>query len=148
MLKVGEKVPEFNVVDQDGNVVSNQTISGHRTVLYFYPKDSTTGCTAEACSIRDNYERFLSQGYLVYGVSKDSTASHKKFIASQGLPFPLLSDKSTEMMQAFGAWGERKMYGKSYMGTLRVTFVISPEGIVERVIDDVDTKNHAQQLLD
>ncbi len=147
MLKAGDRIPEFSVVDQDGNIVDNKTIAGKKTVIYFYPKDSTPGCTAEACSIRDNYHRFLHEGYLVYGVSKDSTASHKKFIAAQGLPFPLLSDKSTEMMQAFGAWGERKMYGRTYMGTLRVTFVISEDGTVERVIDNVDTKNHAEQLL-
>ncbi len=147
MLKVGDRIPEFSVVDQDGNVVDNNTIAGKKTVIYFYPKDSTPGCTAEACSIRDNYHRFLHEGYLVYGVSKDSTASHKKFIANQELPFPLLSDKSTEMMQAFGAWGEKKLYGRAYMGTLRVTFVISEEGVVERVIEKVDTKNHAEQLL-
>ena len=147
MLKVGDKVPEFSVVDQDGNVVDNQTIAGKKVVIYFYPKDSTPGCTAEACSIRDSYERFLSEGYVVYGVSKDSTASHKKFIAAQGLPFPLLSDKSTEMMQAFGAWGEKKFCGRSYMGTLRTTFVIAEDGTVERVIEKVDTKNHADQLL-
>ncbi len=108
MLKVGDKIPAFSVVDQDGNVVDNQTIAGKKTVIYFYPKDSTPGCTAEACSIRDSYERFLSEGYTVYGVSKDSTASHKKFIEKQGLPFPLLSDKSTEMMKAFGAWGRKR----------------------------------------
>ncbi len=147
MLKLGDKVPAFSVVDQDGNVVDNKTIEGKKTVIYFYPKDSTPGCTAEACSIRDNYERFLHEGYLVYGVSKDSTASHKKFIENQGLPFPLLSDKSTGMMQAFGAWGEKKLYGRSYMGTLRITFVISEDGTVERIIDNVDTKNHAAQLL-
>ncbi len=147
MLKVGDKVPKFSVADQDGNIVNNETIKGHKTVIYFYPKDSTPGCTAEACSIRDSYDRFLSEGYLVYGVSKDSTTSHKRFIANQGLPFPLLSDKTTEMMQAFGAWAEKKLYGKTYMGALRVTFVISAEGIVERVIEKVDTKNHATQLL-
>lgn len=147
MLNVGDKIPEFKVIDQDGNVVDNSSIAGKRTVLYFYPKDSTPGCTAEACSVRDNYERFLAQGYTVYGVSKDSAASHRKFIEKQSLPFPLLSDVSTEMIQAFGAWGEKKFCGKSCMGTLRVTYVISEDGIVERVIDDVDTKNHAGQLL-
>ncbi len=148
MLQIGDKVPEFSVVDQDGNIVNNETIAGRKTVIYFYPKDSTPGCTAEACSIRDNYHRFLSEGYLVYGVSKDSTASHKKFIAAKELPFPLLSDTSTEMMQAFDAWGEKKLYGRAYMGTLRKTFVISAEGIIERIIEKVDTKNHAAQLLD
>ncbi len=147
MLKIGDKIPEFSVVDQDGNVVDNQTIKGKKTVIYFYPKDSTPGCTAEACSIRDSYERFLSMGYAVYGVSKDSTASHKKFIEKQGLPFPLLSDKSTEMIRAFGAWGEKKFCGRLCEGTLRITYVISEEGTVERVIDKVDTKNHAEQLL-
>lgn len=147
MLKAGDKIPEFSVVDQDGNTVDNATISGNKTVIYFYPKDSTPGCTAEACSIRDNYERFLAQGYAVYGVSKDSMASHKRFIEKQSLPFPLLSDNTTEMMQAFGVWGEKKFCGKVSMGTLRTTFIISEDGIVERVIGKVDTKNHADQIL-
>ncbi len=147
MLKIGDRIPQFSVVDQDGNVVDNQTIAGKKTVIYFYPKDSTPGCTAEACSIRDSYHKFLAQGYTVYGVSKDSTASHKKFIEKQGLPFPLLSDKSTEMMKAFGAWGEKKFCGRLCEGTLRITYVISEDGIVERVIDKVDTKNAAEQLL-
>ncbi len=148
MLKVGDRIPEFSVVDQDGNIVDNQAIAGKKTVIYFYPKDSTPGCTAEACSIRDNYERFLSLGYAVYGVSKDSAASHKKFIEKQALPFPLLSDKSTEMLRAFGAWGEKKFCGRICEGTLRITYVISEDGIVERVIDKVETKKHAEQLLD
>jgi peroxiredoxin Q/BCP len=146
-MNVGDKMPAFRVADQNGNVITNEQMLGKKTVLYFYPKDSTPGCTAEACNLRDNYERFLAQGYQVYGVSKDSKKSHQNFIAKQGLPFPLLSDPSTEMLQAFGAWGEKKMCGKVSIGTLRKTFVIDENGIVVQIIDKVDTKNHTEQIL-
>lgn len=147
MLKVGDKMPAFSVADQDGNIVTNESLMGKKSVIYFYPKDSTPGCTAEACDIRDNYQKFLAKGYTVIGVSKDSQKSHKNFIAKYGLPFPLLSDVSTEMIQAFGAWGEKKLYGKSYFGIIRTTFVFDEQGVVERVIEKVDTKNHTQQIL-
>lgn len=147
MLKVGDKMPAFSVADQDGNIVTNESLMGKKSVIYFYPKDSTPGCTAEACDIRDNYQMFLAKGYTVIGVSKDSQKSHKNFIAKYGLPFPLLSDVSTEMIQAFGAWGEKKLYGKSYFGIIRTTFVFDEQGVVERVIEKVDTKNHTQQIL-
>ncbi len=147
MLAIGDKMPAFNVADQDGNLVTNETLQGKKTVIYFYPKDSTPGCTAEACNIRDNYHSFLARGYQVYGVSKDSAASHRKFIEKYQLPFPLLADTTTEMLQAFGAWGEKKLYGKTYMGVLRMTFVFDENGILERIIDKVDTKNHTEQLL-
>lgn len=148
MLNIGDKMPDFEVVDQDGNKVSSNDLIGKKTVVYFYPKDNTSGCTAEACSIRDSYESLLAKGYNVVGVSKDSAASHKKFREKYDLPFTLLSDTSTQMLQAFGAWGEKKMYGKTVMGTIRRTFIFDENGILERVIEKVDTKNHAAQILD
>lgn len=140
-------MPAFSVADQDGNIVTNESLMGRKSVIYFYPKDSTPGCTAEACNIRDNYHTFLAKGYTVIGVSKDSQKSHKNFIAKYELPFPLLSDVTTEMLQAFGAWGEKKLYGKTSMGTLRKTFVFDENGILERIIDKVDTKNHTAQII-
>ena len=147
MLKIGDKMPEFEVVDQDGNVVSSKDFIGKKTIVYFYPKDNTPGCTAEACNLRDNYEALKAQGYKVVGVSKDSAASHRKFIDKFDLPFTLLSDKSTQMLQDFGAWGEKKMCGKTCVGTLRRTFIFNEEGVLERIIEKVDTKNHAAQIL-
>ena len=147
MLKIGDKMPEFEVVDQDGNVVSSKDFIGKKTIVYFYPKDNTPGCTAEACNLRDNYEALKAQGYNVVGVSKDSAASHRKFIEKFDLPFTLLSDKSTQMLQDFGAWGEKKMCGKTCVGTLRRTFIFNEEGVLERVIEKVDTKDHAAQIL-
>ena len=148
MLKIGDKMPDFEVVDQDGNQVSSKDLLGKKTVVYFYPKDNTSGCTAEACSIRDNYESLVAKGYNVIGVSKDSAASHRKFREKYDLPFTLLSDTSTQMLQAFGAWGEKKMYGKTVMGTIRRTFIFDEAGILTRIIEKVDTKNHAAQILD
>ena len=147
MLKEGDRIPDFRVMDQDGNTVTQKDFEGKRIVLYFYPKDSTPGCTAEACNLRDNYAALRAAGYEIYGVSKDSTASHGRFIEKNALPFTLLSDPSTEMLQAFGAWGEKKLYGKVSMGTLRKTFIIAADGTVERIIDKVDTKNHTEQIL-
>lgn len=148
MLNIGDKMPTFSVVNQNGEAVTQEQLLGKKTVIYFYPKDSTPGCTAEACSLRDSYERFLEQGYQVYGVSKDSQKSHQNFIAKNQLPFPLLSDPSTQMIQAFGAWGEKKMCGKVCIGTLRKTFVFDEQGVLVQQIDKVDTKNHAAQILD
>lgn len=147
MLKIGDKMPDFEVVDQDGNKVSSKDLIGKRTIVYFYPKDNTSGCTAEACNLRDNYDALTAQGYNVIGVSKDSAASHRKFADKYELPFTLLSDTSTQMLQAFGAWGEKKMYGKTVMGTIRRTFIFDADGILERIIEKVDTKNHASQIL-
>ena len=147
MLKIGDRMPDFEVVDQDGNKVSSKDFIGKKTVVYFYPKDNTSGCTAEACSIRDNYDALIAKGYNVVGVSKDSAASHMKFIEKYELPFTLLSDTSTQMLQAFGAWGEKKMYGKTVLGTIRRTFIFDEDGILERIIEKVDTKNHADQIL-
>ena len=140
-------MPTFSVADQNGNIVTDQQLLGKKTIIYFYPKDSTPGCTAEACNLRDNYERMLAEGYQVLGVSKDSQKSHLNFIAKYELPFTLLSDPSTEMLQAFGAWGEKKMCGKICVGTLRKTFVFDEKGILTQVIEKVNTKNHAEQIL-
>ncbi len=147
MLQVGDMMPAFSVADEQGRVVTNNDMTGKKTVIYFYPKDSTPGCTVEACNIRDNYHAFLAQGYQVYGVSKDSQASHVKFKEKYDLPFPLLSDPTTAMLQAFEAWGEKKNYGKVTMGTLRKTFVFDEAGRVVRIIEKVDTKNHSEQIL-
>lgn len=147
MLKIGDRMPDFEVVDQDGNKVSSKDLIGKRTIIYFYPKDNTSGCTAEACNLRDNYDALTAQGYNVIGVSKDSAASHRKFADKYELQFTLLSDTSTQMLQAFGAWGEKKMYGKTVLGTIRRTFIFDADGILERIIEKVDTKNHASQIL-
>lgn len=147
MLQISDKMPAFTVVDEQGNTVTEKDLIGNKVVIYFYPKDSTPGCTSEACNLRDNYHRFLAEGYKVYGVSRDSVASHVRFKEKYDLPFPLLSDPSTGMLQAFGAWGEKKMYGKTTMGTLRKTFVFDEQGILVRIIDKVDTKNHTAQVL-
>lgn len=150
MLKIGDKMPSFEVQDQDGNTVSSESLmaSGRKTVIYFYPKDNTPGCTAEACSFRDGYDALLEAGYNVIGVSKDSVKSHAGFAAKHGLQFTLLSDPSTQMLQAFGAWGEKKMYGKTVLGTLRRSFVFDEQGLLVRIIEKVDTKNAAAQVLE
>lgn len=147
MIQIGDKMPQFSVELEDGTKISNSDLIGKPTVIYVYPKDSTPGCTAEACNIRDNYQSFLAHGYQVFGLSKDSVVSHQRFIAKYELPFHLMSDPTTELLQALGAWGEKKMYGKTTMGTLRKTFIFSAEGILERIIDKVDTKNHTEQIL-
>lgn len=140
-------MPDFEVVDQDGKMVKSSDLIGKKTVIYFYPKDNTSGCTAEACSLRDNYQALQAKGYNVVGVSKDSAASHKKFAEKYELPFTLLADTSTQLLQTFGAWGEKKMYGKTVMGTLRTTFIFDEAGILREIIEKVDTKNHADQIL-
>lgn len=147
MLKTGDKMPCFEVEDQDGNKFSSDRLLGRKTIIYFYPKDNTSGCTAEACNLRDNYSRLVAEGYNVVGISKDSVKSHKNFATKYDLPFTLLSDTSTEVLQAFGAWGEKKMYGKTTMGTIRKTFIFDEAGILVRIIEKVDTKEHASQIL-
>ena len=150
MLSIGDMMPWFEVEDQDGKIVNSQEFigKGRKTVIYFYPKDNTSGCTAEACSFRDSYADLVEAGYNVVGVSKDSARSHTGFRARYGLPFRLLADTSTAMLQAFGAWGEKKMYGKTVLGTLRRTFIFNEDGILERIIEKVDTKNAASQILE
>jgi peroxiredoxin Q/BCP len=140
-------MPQFEVVDQDGKIWTSDMLVGKKTIVYFYPKDSTPGCTAEACNLRDNYEALQAQGFQIVGVSKDSANSHKKFIEKNELPFTLLSDKSTQMMQDFGAWGEKKMCGRVSIGTLRKTYVFDEQGVCTEIIDKVETKNHAAQIL-
>ena len=147
MLKIGDRMPDFEVMDQDGNKVRSSDLIGKKTIIYFYPKDNTSGCTAEACNLRDNYEALTARGYNVVGVSKDSTTSHKRFKEKYDLPFTLLSDTSTEMLQNFCAWGEKKMYGKTVMGTIRKTFIFDEKGILTEIIEKVDTGNHASQIL-
>ena len=149
MLKIGDFMPSFEVQDQEGNIVRSEDLigKGRKTIIYFYPKDNTSGCTAEACSFRDNYSALVEAGYNVVGVSKDSAKSHSGFRSKYGLPFTLLSDTTTKMLQDFGAWGEKKMYGKTTMGTLRRTFIFDEKGTLERIIEKVDTKNSAGQIL-
>ena len=147
MLKPGDKMPCFEVADQNGNLVKSSDLLGRKTIVYFYPKDNTPGCTAEACNLRDNYAALTAAGYNVVGVSKDSVTSHRKFTDKFELPFTLLADTSTQMLQDFGAWGEKKMCGKTCVGTLRKTFIFNEEGILEKIIEKVDTKNHTQQIL-
>ena len=147
MLKIGDRMPDFEVIDQDGNAVSSKDLIGKKTIIYFYPKDNTSGCTAEACSLRDNYDALQAKGYNVVGVSKDNATSHRKFADKYELPFTLLADTSTQMLQTFGAWGEKKMYGKTVMGTIRKTFIFDENGVLTEIIEKVDTKNHAGQIL-
>ncbi len=147
MLAKGQKAPYFEGKDENGNIVKLSDFAGKKLVLYFYPKDSTPGCTAEACDLRDNYNRFIALGYNVLGVSRDSAASHQKFIAKYELPFHLIADTDLTILKAYEAWGEKKMYGKVTEGTLRTTYVIDENGIIIDVIGKVDTKNHTNQIL-
>ena len=148
MLNVGDKAPEYLGLDENGNEVRLSDFPGKRVVVYFYPKDNTPGCTAEACSLRDGMEELLAAGYAVVGISADSAASHGRFKEKQSLNFPLVADVDKITIQAFGAWGEKKMAGRKYMGIIRTTFIISPDGVVERVIRKVNTKNAAKQILE
>ena len=147
MLEIGNRMPDFSAADQNGDIVKSADLIGKKTVVYFYPKANTPGCTAEACSLRDNYERFLALGYNVIGISKDSVKAQKNFSDKYALPFPLLADTDALIIRAFGAWGEKKLYGKTYEGILRKTFIFNENGILEEIIDKVNTKNHAEQIL-
>lgn len=147
MLQVGDAAPDFLGVDEQGNEVRVSNYAGRRLVVYFYPKDSTPGCTAEACSLRDGMNELLAAGYAVVGVSADSAASHNRFKEKQQLNFPLIADTEKRTIEAFGAWGLKKMAGREYMGIIRTTFVIDGAGKIERVITKVDTKNAAKQIL-
>jgi peroxiredoxin Q/BCP len=148
-MNIGDKAPEILGKDEQGRDIRLSDYKGRKLVLYFYPKDNTSGCTAEACSLRDGYQELQARGYEIVGVSKDSAASHVKFKEKYELPFPLIADVDKQLMEAMGAWGEKTMYGKKTMGTIRTTFIISEEGIIEQIFSgkQVKTKEHAQQLL-
>lgn len=143
----GMPAPQFEGTDQNGNVINLNSFRGKKIVLYFYPKDNTPGCTAEACSLRDNYNELLKKGFAVVGISADSMKSHEKFAEKYDLPFPLISDPERKIMTAYGTYGEKTMYGKKVMGVLRTTFIIDEEGRIEKVIKKVDTKEHAPQIF-
>jgi len=145
-LAVGDKAPAFEGVNQNGAKITLNDFKGKKLILYFYPKDNTPGCTAESCDLNDNYEMWLSKGYQVVGVSPDNEKSHLKFIEKYNLKFNLIADTDTKILEAYGAWGEKSMYGKKYMGVLRTTFVIGENGIIEAIFDKVDTKNHSTQI--
>ena len=147
MIQAGDKMPQFKAMANDGREYSSSDLIGKKTVIYVYPKDSTPGCTAEACNIRDNYHTFLAQGYQIFGISRDSIQSHIKFAQKYELPFPLLSDPDHAILEQLGAWGEKKNYGKVTMGTQRKTYIFDENGICTRVIEKVDTKNHTAQIL-
>lgn len=148
-LQVGDKAPAVLGVNQDGKELKMADFAGKKVVLYFYPKDNTPGCTAQACSLRDNYDDLQKAGYEVIGVSTDSAASHLKFIAKQGLPFQLIADTDKKLSEIFGTWGEKSLYGKQYMGTFRTTFIIDETGTITRIMlpKEVNTKIHASQIL-
>lgn len=146
--QAGEKAPDFTAKDQNGKTVSLSDFKGKTVILYFYPKDDTPGCTAEACDFRDNYQSLLSKGYEVIGVSTDDEKSHKKFVTKHSLPFTLIADDDKHIVEAYGVWVEKNMYGKKYMGTARTTFIIDGDGVIKTVIDKVDTKASSQQVLD
>lgn len=146
-LNVGDIAPEISGKDQHGNTVSLADFKGKKLVLYFYPKDDTPGCTAEACNLRDNYEEIKKAGYEILGVSPDDSKSHTKFITKFELPFSLLADTEKATAEAYGVWVEKSMYGRKYMGVNRSTFIIDEKGKIERIIEKVDTKNHTAQIL-
>lgn len=147
MLETGTKAPDFTGVIENGDTVRLKDYQGRKLVLYFYPKDSTPGCTSEACDLRDNYHRYIALGYEVLGVSKDSQESHRKFIEKYSLPFHLVSDRDCTILKAYEAWGVKKLYGKETEGTIRTTYVIDENGIIIDAIGKVDTKNHTAQIL-
>ena len=147
-LKEGMKAPDFTGKDQEGNEVSLKELKGKKVILYFYPRDNTPGCTKEACNLRDNYKALTDKGFEVIGVSADSEKSHQKFIEKFDLPFNLISDTEKTLLQAYGAWGLKKNYGKEYMGIIRKTFVIDEEGMILKMFNKVDTQNHTEQILD
>ena len=148
-IAIGDRVPDLLGTDQEGKEVRISDYRGKKVALYFYPKDNTSGCTAEACSLRDGYEALQAKGYEIIGVSKDSAKSHQGFIQKQNLPFRLIADTETTLQQTFGVWAEKKLYGRTYMGTLRTTFIIDEQGVVTHIFGpkEVKTKEHAQQIL-
>lgn len=148
-LTVGDKAPDLLGTDQDGKEIKRSDFPGKTIALYFYPKDLTSGCTAQACNLRDNYTELLDKGIQVIGVSVDPASQHQKFIAKNSLPFPLIADTDHKLVEEFGVWGEKSMYGRKYMGTFRTTFIITPDGTITRIIGpkEVKTSNHAAQIL-
>ena len=147
-LKEGDKAPAFEGLNQDGNTIRLNDLRGKKIILYFYPKDDTPGCTAEACSLRDNYAELAERGFEVIGVSPDNERSHIKFKSKYGLPYNLISDTEKNILKEYGAWGEKNMYGKIVQGVLRTTFIINEEGVIEKVFTKVNTKDHAQQIFE
>ncbi len=146
-LQAGETAPEFSGVDQNGNTISLSQFKGEKVILYFYPKDDTPGCTKEACNLRDNYELLLKQGFVVLGVSADTKKAHQKFINKYELPFPLIADTDKSIIEAYGVWGEKNMYGRKYMSIFRTTFIIDESGNIVKIFKKVDTSNHTTQIL-
>ncbi len=148
-MQIGDKMPEMLGLDQNGNQITREDLKDKKVVLYFYPKDMTPGCTAQACSLRDGYEELRKAGYRVIGVSVDSAKRHIKFIEKNSLPFDLIADENHELVNAFGVWAEKKMCGRTYMGILRTTFIFNEEGVLERIINpkEVKTANHLEQIL-
>jgi len=147
MIKIGDKLPQQLGIDANGNMLTVDMFAGKPMIIYFYPKDNTPGCTAEACSLRDGYAQLKAKGYAIIGVSKDSETSHRKFTDKYALPFPLIADTDTSLNQAYGVWQKKKMAGREYMGTVRTTFITDSEHRVTHIINKVDTKNAAQQIL-
>jgi peroxiredoxin Q/BCP len=146
-LSKGDKAPDFSGLNQNNELISLDLFKGKKLILYFYPKDNTPGCTAESCNLNDNYQSWLSKGYEVVGVSPDSVASHKKFADKFNFGFNLIADPETKILQAYGVWGEKSMYGRKYMGVLRTTFIIDENGIIVDVFEKVDTKKHTEQIV-
>lgn len=146
-LKVGDKAPDFAIANQNGEIISLKNFKGKNLIIYFYPKDNTPGCTAEACDFRDNYAMLQKKGYEVVGVSVDSSKKHQNFIAKYSLPFTLLADTDKKMVNDYGVWGRKKMMGREYDGIYRTTFLINKKGVITKIITDVDTKNATSQLI-
>ena len=148
-MNIGDKAPEVLGTDENGKEIRLSSFKGQKVILYFYPKDNTSGCTAEACNLRDNYSELKKQGYAVIGVSVDDEKSHHKFIEKNTLPFPLIADTEKKLVEQFGVWGEKKLYGRAYMGTFRTTFIIDEKGVIERIITpkEIKVKEHAAQIL-
>ncbi len=147
VLKEGSKAPAIKAVDQNGKPISLADFKGKKVILYFYPKDDTPGCTSQACNLKDNYSALIKKGFQVLGVSVDSVKSHKKFEEKFELPFPLISDEDKKIVDKYNLWGEKKFMGRTYMGTTRTTFLIDEAGIIKKIIDKPDTKNHAEEIL-
>jgi thioredoxin-dependent peroxiredoxin len=146
-LSEGQKAPDFEGIDQDNKEIKLSDFAGKKVILYFYPKDNTPGCTAEACNLRDNYAELLKKGFKIIGVSPDSEKSHKNFAGKYSLPFPLIADPDKKILNLYGAWGNKVMYGKTVTGVLRTTFIIDEKGFIEKVISKVDTKQHTEQIF-